>query len=114
MGINKVFMPRYKNVQEVVIVSGTEFTNREHYRNYQTNHHNSHQHLSLKEACWNGQLKEMMPEIFNDFSKDTTLFLWHMKECNNIFTMELAESPNQIDFSKSIDPYLFMELQEYN
>ena len=112
MGINKVFMPRYNNVQEVVIVSGTEFTNRENYRNYQTNHH--HPHLSLKEACWNGQLKEMMPEIFNDFSKDTTLFLWHMKECNNIFTMELAESPNQIDFSKSIDPYLFMELQEYN
>lgn len=59
-------------------------------------------------------LKDILPELFLHFSKEDKLFLWQMRECRNVFTMELSEKPGDLDFQASIDPYCFMELQEYN
>ena len=110
-------MPRNPQVQEIVIVSSSQFANRSYVEkntNIADEKSNNLNKNSLKDACWNGMLKDILPELFNRFSKDDKLFLWQMRECRNVFTMELSERPGDLDFQASIDPYCFMELQEYN
>jgi hypothetical protein len=111
----KFEMPKNSYIQEVIIVSESRFANREYCEHRpELNGKKAEKNASLKEACWNGQLKDLLPEIFLHFSPDTKLFLWQMRECKNVVTMEMAERPVELDFTTSIDPYCFMELQEYN
>ena len=55
-----------------------------------------------------------MPELFFMFTPDVKLYLWQMRECENLLTLEMSEEPIELDFYASIDPYSFMEIQEYN
>lgn len=107
-------MPKLSQLQEVIIVSATQFTTKQYIENKSPQSVGTSSSETLKKACWNGMLKEMLPELFIPFSPDTQLFLWQMRECKNVFTLEMAENPTDLDFEMSIDPYCFMELQNYN
>ena len=109
-------MSRIPLLQEVVLVSSSRFANREYVeKKSDTNEHQKQTgRASLKDACWNGMLKDILPELFLHFSKEDKLFLWQLRECRNVMTMELSDKPGDLDFQTSIDPYCFLELQEYN
>lgn len=108
-------MAKLSTQQEVLIVNGTHFTSRQYVdKNPVKKENYLSQNEKLKEACWNGQLKEVLPEMFYSFTPDTRLYLWQMRECENIITLEMSEKPTELDFYASIDPYCFMEIQEYN
>jgi len=109
-------MPKKSQLQEIIIVSNSKFTNRQYIETNSTSKKNQLQTTgdTLKQACWNGLLKEMLPELFINNSSSSQLFLWQMRECKNVFTLELAESPCDLEFLTSIDPYCFMELQHFN
>jgi len=108
-------MAKLPTQQEIIIVNGTQFANRQYCEQNNTSNNNYlSQHEKLKEACWNGLLKDMMPELFFNFTPDVKLFLWQMRECENIITLEMSENPIELDYYASIDPYCFMEIQEYN
>jgi hypothetical protein len=109
-------MARLSTQQEVILVNGTGFANRQYCENNPPNNGKNYlsQHEKLKEACWNGMLKEIMPELFFMFTPDVKLYLWQMRECENLLTLEMSEQPTEVDFYTSIDPYSFMEIQEYN
>jgi hypothetical protein len=108
-------MPKNSYIQEIIIVSASGFANREYCeKKPEIQGKKPEKNASLKEACWNGELKNLLPELFLPFSSDAKLFLWQMRECKNTVTMEFAERPVDLDFTTSIDPYCFMELQEYN
>jgi hypothetical protein len=47
----------------------------------------------LKEACWNGLLKRHSPELFFMVNPEAKMFLWQMRECQNLLAMEMAEEP---------------------
>lgn len=110
-----VLMAKLTTQQEIILIQGTSFANRQYSekappinKNYLT------QHEKLKEACWNGMLKNIMPELFFMFTPDTKLYLWQMRECEKLLTLEMSEEPTPLDYYNSIDPYCFMEVQEYN
>lgn len=110
-------MPHKSQLQEIVIVSSSRFASREYVEKSSGSQEETKKQPkrdTLKDACWNGMLKDILPELFLHFSKDNNLFLWQMRECRNVFTVELADVPGDLDFQASIDPYCFMELQEYN
>ena len=108
-------MARLTTQQEIILVNGTGFANRQYSeKKPSTNNENKSQQDQFKQACWNGILKDIMPELFFMFPSDTKLFMWQMRESENIFTMEMSEEPSELDFYASIDPYCFMEIQEYN
>ena len=107
-------MPRLSTLQEVVLVTKSGFANRQYSKSNQEKSKQNNQQDQLKEACWNGMLKDMMPEIFCMFTPDTKLYLWQMRECQNMLTLEMSEKPADLDYYASIDPYCFMEIQEYN
>ena len=66
----------------------------------------SFSHEQLKNACWNGLLYEMIPEIMQ---KKKNFFLWQINAGKFFLNIELGEQPVSIDHIFSLDPYLFKE-----
>ena len=99
--------------QELIIVSKTGFTRkRPTSKNGFPQDSNTEQ--ITKDPLWSTKVTEIIPEIFLEHTKNTPLFLYHLKEYNHVYTDELADFPQEMDFEKSIDPYFFLELQSYN
>ena len=101
--------------QEVLLMTGTGFASRQYSeRDVTENSKNTPANEKLKDACWNGLLKDMLPEIFLLNDPEKKLFLWQVREANQFFALEMAEYPSAMDKHMSVDPYRFMEVQEYN
>ena len=101
--------------QEVLLITGTGFANRQYLeKDNNENSKNPSQEEKLREACWNGLLKEILPEIFLLSAPDARLFLWQMREAQNMLAMQMAEAPVEVDYYSSIDPYCFMQIQGFS
>jgi hypothetical protein len=101
--------------QEVLLVTSSGFASRPYCEKDNAEaSKNMSQQEKLKEACWNGMLKDLLPELFFRTGVEAPLFLWQMRECQHVLALELAQEPSEIDFQASIDPYCFMELQGYS
>jgi hypothetical protein len=68
----------------------------------------------LQEACWNGLLEMMLPEVWIKPSNDGILYLWDIKEAQAFLELELGEVPLPIDRRFSITPHSFLGFQKYN
>lgn len=66
----------------------------------------------LEQACWNGLLCEMLPEVCE--KTDRVMYLWRIKEGASFIDLEFGESPMAIEAESSIDPYAFLPLQIVN
>jgi hypothetical protein len=64
----------------------------------------------LEEAVWNGVLRDLIPELFD--SKDLTL--WKVRNMGTCFELELSSYPAAADKYTSINPSLFLPVQEWN
>jgi hypothetical protein len=68
----------------------------------------------LVEACWNGLLDNMFPEMFKPADGGKKLFLWQVKEASSFLGLEWAESDGTRDLYMSIDPYCFLPIQYFS
>jgi hypothetical protein len=68
----------------------------------------------LQEACWNGLLETMLPEVWVKPANDGILYLWDIKEARAFLELELSEVPLPFDKRLSITPHSFLAFQEYN
>ena len=68
----------------------------------------------LQEACWNGLIKTMLPEIWVDPPDGGTLYLWEVREAQSFLTLELSEVPLPIGPAHSITPDNFLSQQNLN
>jgi len=71
----------------------------------------SHQFIELEkiaEACWNGLLEEVLPEIFTKDTSDRTIYIWGIREYNSILEIDMGEFPSDKDNYFSIDLYKFL------
>jgi len=99
--------------QEILLITGTHFLQKEWCEKDDTKKSLSATE-QLENACWNGVLDEMLPEIMEKTSEGKSLFLWHVRQCRSFLELELSESSSVIDRQFSIDPYLFTHLQILN
>jgi hypothetical protein len=99
--------------QEVLLVTGTGFAFRQYCDKDSTTAPLS-AHDSLKNACWNGMLKDILPEVFMLSDPEAKLYLWQMREAHQFLALEMGEQPSEIDKYFSIDPYCFMIEQGAN
>jgi len=97
-----------KNIkQEILLFTRTTFSQREWCEKDASNKESFFfSHEQLENACWNGLLSEMFPEIIPLGKK---LFLWQINAGESFFSIELGKQPNPVERVFSIDPYLFME-----
>ena len=68
----------------------------------------------LEEACWNGLLKDIIPELFTLQGDTQKLTLWKVRQMSAFIELELADYPAATDSYFSINPYLFLTKEECN
>lgn len=108
-------MPTPATQQEIILVSGSRFANRQYIEKDTTdNQQNQSREEKFREACWNGILKEILPEIFLLSGNQPGMYMWQMREAQFILAMEMAAVPTDIDLYLSIDPYYFLEVQAWS
>ena len=100
---------------EVLLITGTSFVT----ANCVTKDDNPASRLyseieQLQEACWNGLLETMLPEVWIKPPNDGILCLWDVKEAAHFLELVLSEIPLPIDRRLSITPHSFLGYQVYN
>ncbi len=68
----------------------------------------------LEEACWNGLLQAMLPEICVQATNGGMLYLWQVKQSESFLELDLGEAPAAFDRRLSIVPYSFLATRSYN
>jgi hypothetical protein len=94
--------------QEVLLFTGTSFLRRNWVE--RENHWYSMVE-QLENACWNGMLPELLPEIIADSG---AMFVWQVQQCNAFLHVELGAHPYSPDPVFSIDPHMFIQFQADN
>lgn len=101
--------------QEVLLITGTSFSSRQwSEKNDSGTPNRLTEKERLESACWNGLLKEMLPEVFSLPATTKTLYLWQIRKTASFIELELGELPSIKEKEFSIDPYSFLETQSYN
>lgn len=98
--------------QEILLMTGTRFSSRQCWQKNNTENENvPSESEQLQDACWNGLLKEMLPEICHE---NKNLYLWQIRENKCGLDIELGELPRELEPFFSIDPYTFLAEQSDN
>jgi len=97
--------------QEILLVTSSTLSKRLFCRKDSALNMNYSEAEQLEEACWNGLLGEMLPEIIHKSASGKTLSLWQIHYGYSFLDIELSESPRSFkkDFF-SINPYCFLEV----
>jgi hypothetical protein len=66
----------------------------------------------IEEACWDGFLKEILPEIYERASSKNQLYIWAIREYNSFLEIDMGDYPSEKDLYSCIDPYKFTAVQE--
>ncbi len=94
--------------QEILLITGTKFSEREWAEKVVEDKNKLSATEKLEDACWNGLLAEMLPELVEKTMEGKKLFLWNIRQCKSFLDIELSESSQVIERENSIDPYLFV------
>lgn len=104
-------MKKNSTQQEVLLLTGTKFSSRQWCMKDENQSKQLTDSEKLEEACWNGLLPEMLPEIFTEtMAPGKKLYLWQVKEGASFLDLEIGEFPVAKDNYFSIDPYSFTRL----
>ena len=95
--------------QEVLLITGTHFSSR-HCQDKKDacNPNRLTDNEMLVDACWNGLIQSLMPEVFDSIPDADKLYLWRTKEADAFIELEQGDYPDQIEKESSIDPYTFL------
>ena len=106
---NKTFvMKTISTQQEILLLTGTRFSEREWAEKIVEDKNKLSAIEKLEDACWNGLLDEMLPELVQKTAEGKKLFMWHIRHCRSFLEIELSESSPIIEKEFSIDPYFFV------
>ena len=101
--------------QEILLMTGTTFSQMPWSKKDDADNTS---HLTdkeqLEEACWNGLLHDMLPEICEYAVDGKKLYLWQVREAASFLEIEMGEIPAEKESYFSIDPYSFMPAKSYN
>ena len=79
----------------------------------ETNNNDKNENTSLAEkleqACWDGLLHEMFPEIIaSDSISSPKMFIWGIYPGKSYLHIDFADTPGDTEAVLSVDPYLFL------
>jgi len=101
--------------QEVLLITGTTFSSSQLSKKDESAKPNNLTEIEqLQEACWNGLLQELLPEIFDKNIAEKKSYLWQIREGKSFLELEWGDFPEEKDNFFSIDPYDFLEAENYN
>jgi hypothetical protein len=100
---------------EVLLMTGTTLTsgNLCSKNDYCSNAHLSEEE-QLEEACWNGFLQHMLPEVILQPANSDTLYLWQIRQVGCLLELDLGNVPVATERHYSISPHSFLSIQSFN
>jgi len=98
--------------QEILLLTSTKFAARE-YLDKNENKTSPEKLNTLAEACWNGMIPAMLPELFED-PNDKRRIIWQLEEYDRCFYARLGEDMRMPEAEFSLDPYLLIENSNEN
>jgi hypothetical protein len=97
---------------EIIILTGTSFSASQFSdKNEAASKPGRTEKEILTEACWNGLLPEILPEIIEQIPAGKKIYLWQIKEADTFIELELGELQEDKDRYFSINPYSFIPEQ---
>ncbi len=97
---------------EIMILTGTSFSASQIAdKNEEIGKPGRTEKEMLTEACWNGLLQAMLPEICEQIPAGKKMYLWDIKEAEAFIELELGELQEDTDRYFSINPYAFIPAQ---
>ena len=101
--------------QEIVIFTSTHFSHREWCEDTKgASARNETENHRLEEACWNGMLPEMLPEILLKQAGGRPLYLWNILKETNCLKLDLGLAPLPVESCYSIDPHICGTTNRWN
>ena len=95
--------------QEVLVFTTTSLSRKVLYENNNDKNENMSLAEKLEQACWDGLLNEMFPEIIGSGSTPSPkMFIWGIYSGKSYLAIDLVDTPDVIDPVRSVDPYLFL------
>ena len=108
-------MKKTSTNQEILLQTNSKFFQKDWCElNNSKNDKKLSQKEQLIQLCWNGMLKEMIPEIFESEAGEKPLTLWEINEAGNMLDLRYGDFDQQIDDEYSINPYLIMDFASMN
>ena len=100
--------------KEILLLLNTRFVSKNWVKRNETA---SDKQFSVKEklidACWNGLLPEILPECFGE-ANDNQITLWEVNDANTFLDLEYCQQPQIREKEFSLNPYIFLDVQEQN
>lgn len=94
---------------EILLMSNASFFQREWN---ELNSNKNDKQLSQKEKlihlCWNGVLKEMIPEIIQTEAGKKPLTLWEINQSGNMLDLRYGDIDEEMNDEWSINPYVYL------
>lgn len=95
--------------QEILLLSNSNFFKRDWV---ELTGSKTDKQLSQKEQlillCWNGMLKEMIPEILQIDPGKKLLTLWDINESGNMLDLRYGDINREMNDEWSINPYVYL------
>lgn len=95
--------------QEILLLSNSNFFKRDWV---ELTGSKTDKQLSQKEQlillCWNGMLKEMIPEILQTDPGKKLLTLWDINESGNMLDLRYGDINREMNDEWSINPYVYL------
>ncbi|HKH59654.1 MAG TPA: hypothetical protein VKA49_02425 [Flavitalea sp.] len=101
------------NTQEILLVMNNSFSRKQFAENDVLDGESSIQNTSeqLEQACWNGLLGSILPELIDLESK---FFLWEIINHRSFLRLNFAVQPAVIDPAFSLNPEFFLNERQSN
>lgn len=107
-------METYTNQKEILLVANSCFFSKNWLKKSETaSERNFTQKEKIIDACWNGLVPEMLPEFF-DMESDKSLSLWEINDAGAFVDLVFCDCVQAKEKEFSVNPYLFMQVKEYN
>lgn len=102
-------MKKINTNREILLQTGSSFFKRDWC---ELNNNNNDKKLSQKEQliklCWNGMLKDIIPEICATEPGCKPLTLWEINESGNMLDLRYGDIDGETNDEWSINPYVFL------
>jgi hypothetical protein len=95
--------------QEVLLNTDTQFAHRQWAERDAKGSSDLSAIEKLEKACWDGLVKELIPELNITLESNKKLWLWQVHETRSFLALDFYEYPGPKEKEGSIDPYLFMD-----
>ncbi|MFI5186211.1 MAG: hypothetical protein ACHQF0_05770 [Chitinophagales bacterium] len=98
---------------EVLLFTNTFFSKRQFC---ETNRNESSDSScnQLQNACWNGLVFEILPDIIKQTSLKNLNYTWEVIPAENFIEIKIGAVPFTVSHKASINPYLFYSEKNFN